>query len=88
MPFVFSILFSRIKAKPIQNIGFTNSTGIKVIIIKSIHLDEPFLSKPKPGIIVKIKIAKKSRNINGDHLFNVFNSKRERARKTITQNNK
>ena len=30
---------SRIKAKPIQNIGFTNSTGIKVIIIKSNHLD-------------------------------------------------
>ena len=57
-------------------------------IIKSNHLDEPFLSKPKPGIIVKIKIAKKSKNINGDHLFNVFNSKKDRTRKTITPNSK
>ena len=50
------ILFSSISANPIQNTGFTNSIGIKVISIKSSHRAEPFLSIPNPGIIVNVKI--------------------------------
>ena len=72
-----SILFSSINANPIQNIGLTSSIGIKVIIIKSNHRDEPFLSNAKPGKIVIASIINDKTNINGAYFFKAFNSKKE-----------
>ena len=82
------ILFSSISANPIQNTGFTNSIGIKVISIKSSHRAEPFLSIPNPGIIVNVKIINKNMNINGVNFLNFFKSRKDRNRKINTPANK